>query len=511
MPSNFEEQSACEEASILKNLLPRLKKELKDGTIEELRAWWDRHCGRRPLHKATLRSIGCLPGEKLNGFCFYQEALRKANASQLVVTNHHLLLSLAMYKDCIWPAPNPTYPLLGSDYKARVTKPKLIIDECHELVDIVAGLTSVKTSSDEWKNWLQNLSAYCPNRTVLEQESNELTASWNALKPDAEGIDPILKAPKDLIVRTEKWIAQVRDIAASAPQNIETVAETNIRISNASALFAKLRNVGPDNKQDFFDLRQDFRKSLHWEARPFDVTPILKELLTVCSSGAVLTSATAHYGNAEHTLEHYGLSNVADRATVLELPSPFNLKENTKAFVAQHISHKDDGIRLCRNVRQDHRNARGPNLGAVHVLQGAETDQGSAEQNLKGKTSRFLPNRLANPPFCLSSSSNETPTASFSPPVRFGRGSISQATTSPLSWFTSSPSTSPTATPRKWPNTYSPPGHQPLPGRLGADGHQPTPPGDRAACPYRGGPRYRHHRRQPLPKCYLRQRVQTRP
>jgi ATP-dependent DNA helicase DinG len=122
----------------------------------------------------------------------------------------------------------------------------------------------------------------------------------------------------------------------------------------------------------------------------------------VCSSGAVLTSATAHYGNAEHTLEHYGLSNVADRATVLELPSPFNLKENTKAFVAQHISHKDDGIpdfaEMCGKITEM---LEGRTLALFTSYKALKQTKEALEQNLKGKNIKILTQQAGQPAILL--------------------------------------------------------------------------------------------------------------
>lgn len=344
-PANFDEKATREEIARLKTLIPTLQETLGDGTIEKLKWWWEKNVSEEPLHKTTLKVIRCLPKETVKKFSFYQEALKRASTSQLVIMNHHLLISLGMYKEGLWPSPNPQYFNLPKNYQPPEVTPNLMVDECHELLNIATDMTSAKTSSEAWRHWLHHIGVYAgTDRKSLEEELESLITRWLKRKPTHEGQDPTKEKDIRLAEDTLAWIEKMKELSGKTSDSCGINSEISTSINEGLLVFQKITDaMFLENTNDFLDFKKDSRSGLHWEARPFDVAPTIGKILREGAANSILSSATALFGNQEHTLLQYGLENQND-THIIELKSPFKLRQNTKMFVATNLSPKEEGI-----------------------------------------------------------------------------------------------------------------------------------------------------------------------
>jgi len=294
----------------------------------------------RPWEKIDARADTCL-GQKCDQYdaCFLTRMRRRAQEADLIVVNHHLLMSDLVLKASAYGAIIPEYRCL-------------VVDEAHMLEEVATAHLGRSLSSYQIADLAVDSLAFAERRAAGSAEGSALAAGGRDLKVAAADMPALFRedlrgrfllAPLLADGDTRRRLDETR----LALDGIARAAES---LPGASEESEALRRRGADLARTLeFLLKTDDDSAVFWGERrgrgifltasPIDVSSQLRELLFQRIDAAVLTSATLTVdGSFEFVRERVGLGS----ASTLSLPSPFDLESQSILYVPASTPEPSD-------------------------------------------------------------------------------------------------------------------------------------------------------------------------
>ncbi len=265
--------------------------------------------------------------------CFVAEARRRAQAADVVIVNHHLLLADLSLKDSGFGELLP-----GTD--------AVIVDEAHQLPDIAQQFFGWSIGTRELEALARDVFAEARSAGVLAQLDGSLSAlarATVAVRSGAgrgeRGRTPWIAAPAVLRDALPDASAALEALS----RDLEPLAEVSAALSNCaerSGMYAaRLRElIVADTTEGlrWFDLGSN-AVAAHWT--PLDIGTALAARIEAQSGVWVFASATLAVGDDfSHFLRRIGLKSALKGV----LPSPFDYERNARIFVPQGLPDPAD-------------------------------------------------------------------------------------------------------------------------------------------------------------------------
>ncbi|MDD4264761.1 MAG: ATP-dependent DNA helicase [Firmicutes bacterium] len=293
--------------------------ETETGNINELTG---------SLHQTTLRSVVSDPDYCLGqicpskGECFIAKLRAKAYKTNILVVNHHLLLTDLMIKDSIGAEQNSILPSLTH----------IVLDEAHHLEEAATECFGHEVYFEA----LHGLRNQIINNRELKRQNIELQSQierelWEAaphinrakeLAKKSERDENHLEIDPDIIFAAENTKQYYKEAA-------ENLLEYGENSQEAQALSRKLNRMVM-GLEAFLD---ESEASISWANRdgfhnvPLKVSETLNKILFNSTEAIVLTSATlSTSGNFKYIRSRLGLTAEMN-VTELILPSPFDYRK----------------------------------------------------------------------------------------------------------------------------------------------------------------------------------------
>ena len=258
--------------------------------------------------------------------CHVMQARRQAQAADVVVINHHLLLS--------------DMALLESGFAELLPAADVfVIDEAHQLADIATNFFGIGISSQQFIDLAQDAQTY------YREQINESTAF--VLKTDA-----LIKAARDLRLafgmelRRAPWraikadrklreqFAFLKHTFLELGELLEAVREHSSELENCYdryvALEEKLTLLTQDTVEDYIHWFEVHHRSITIHLTPLDIATAFQQKKLEKSGTWIFTSATLTVAN-QFDYFSQGLGLVDFRS--LQLDSPFDYKKQTLLFL----------------------------------------------------------------------------------------------------------------------------------------------------------------------------------
>ena len=268
--------------------------------------------------------------------CFVLEARRRAQAADVVIVNHHLLLADLALKDSGFGELLP-----GTD--------AVIVDEAHQLPDVAQQFFGWSVSTRELESLLRDTFAEARAAGVLAPVDSELSAVGRAIvalraaAARPEGRTPWIAAPAALRDALPEAAESLEALGAALEGLAETSAGVRNCLERCVASAARLREitiVDPSDGLRWFDLTVG-GVAVHWT--PLDVGAALAARIDAQSGVWVFTSATLAVGeDFSHFLKRIGLR----AALTGVLPSPFDYERNARIYLPQGLPDPGDELHL---------------------------------------------------------------------------------------------------------------------------------------------------------------------
>ena len=302
------------------------------GDLTELEDFADDHT-LRPIVTSTVEN--CL-GRDCEFFdrCFVLEARRRAQAADIVIVNHHLLLADLALKE------NGFGELLpGAD--------AVIVDEAHQLPDVAQQFFGWSVSTRELESLVRDVYAEARTAAVV----GEIDGGLRALSKAIVDLRSVAGPPLGRI----PWVAApaaLRDLLPDAgaalealAQDLEPLAEGSgglrscvERAVDAAARMRSIAVADPSEGLRWFDVTNGVIAA-HWT--PLDVGAALAARIEAQRGVWVFTSATLAVGeDFSHFVERVGI----DRPLTGVLQSPFDYANNARIFVPQGLPDPGDEL-----------------------------------------------------------------------------------------------------------------------------------------------------------------------
>lgn len=263
--------------------------------------------------------------------CFLVEARRKAQAADVVVVNHHLLLADLTLKEA-------GFGRLLPEVEA------VVVDEAHQLPDIAQQFFGVSLGSRELRNLAQDVVAESRTAGVtveLERLADRLVrAAADARVPfgDCNGRLPWDACAPPLAGPLAQW----RDALVGLERGLEGVCESRPALQ-------RCRERCRDSIQRLESLEDAESQGLRWveisqhhlvaHRTPMDVGAELGACIRAHGGTWVFTSATLAVGtDFGHFLSRVGVAEAA----VEVLPSPFDYRRNARLYLPQGLPQPAD-------------------------------------------------------------------------------------------------------------------------------------------------------------------------
>jgi ATP-dependent DNA helicase DinG len=300
------------------------------GDLTELEDLADDHTLRSQVTSTVDNCLGrnCAFVDR----CFVVEARRRAQAAQVVIVNHHLLLADLALKD------NGFGELLpGTD--------AVIVDEAHQLPDVAQQFFGWSVSTRELEALLRDVFAEARAAGVLAQ-----------IDADQSMVGRAIVALRSAVVRPEgrtPWIASpaaLRDALPEAASALEALAAAlepfgdskpglrNCR-ERCAACARRLREItvaDPAEGLRWFDLTAG-AVVVHWT--PLDIGAALAARMEAQNGVWVFASATlAVEADFSHFVRRIGLRAALESV----LPSPFDYERNARIYLPQGLPDPAD-------------------------------------------------------------------------------------------------------------------------------------------------------------------------
>lgn len=268
--------------------------------------------------------------------CFVLEARRRAQAADVVIVNHHLLLADLALKDSGFGELLP-----GTD--------AVIVDEAHQLPDVAQQFFGWSVSTRELESLLRDTFAEARSAGVLAPVDSELSAVGRAIvalraaAARPEGRTPWIAAPAALRDALPDAAESLEALGTALESFTETSAGVRNCLERCVASAARLREitvVDPSDGLRWFDLTAG-GVAVHWT--PLDVGAALAARIDAQGGVWVFASATLAVGeDFSHFLKRIGLR----AALTGVLPSPFDYERNARIYLPQGLPDPGDELHL---------------------------------------------------------------------------------------------------------------------------------------------------------------------
>jgi len=312
-------QGALEGVAVRDPLMARIESwalVTRTGDLAEVAGFNENHA---LWPKVTSTRDNCL-GTRCSEFadCHVVAARREAQAADLVIVNHHLLLAdLALKEDGFGD-------LLG-------TADAVILDEAHQLPDLATQFFGVQVSSRQIDN------ALVEGRAALLRAGGSLADIGTAARAVEAAISAVLAAiasRADLESASLAVVSALRDYAttlsdASREPAVEQVA------TRAVELAAALERVALCTDDEGARTSESNGRSFTLGLLPFDISERFRGLVESRPAAWVFTSATLSVATSSkgedfsHFASRLGLAD----AEALRIPSPFDYESQALLYL----------------------------------------------------------------------------------------------------------------------------------------------------------------------------------
>ncbi|NBP09017.1 MAG: ATP-dependent DNA helicase, partial [Gammaproteobacteria bacterium] len=312
-------QGALEGMAVRDPLLARIESwalVTRSGDLAEVAGFNENHA---LWPKVTSTRDNCL-GTRCSEFanCHVVAARREAQAADLVIVNHHLLLAdLALKEDGFGD-------LLG-------TADAVILDEAHQLPDLATQFFGVQVSSRQVEN------ALAEGRAALLRAGGSLAEIGHAARAVEAAIGAVLAAiasRADLESAALAVVAALRDFAttladASREPAVEQVA------TRAVELAAALERVALCTDDEGARTSESNGRSFTLGLLPFDISERFRGLVEARPAAWVFTSATLSVASSsrEADFSHFATRLGLADAEALRIASPFDFESQALLYL----------------------------------------------------------------------------------------------------------------------------------------------------------------------------------
>jgi len=265
--------------------------------------------------------------------CFVAAARRDAQAADVVIVNHHLLLADLALKDGGFGELLP-----GAD--------AVIVDEAHQLPDVAQQFFGLSAGTRELESLLRDL--FSEARVVgvvgeVETAAGDLSRALLELRRTAAsappGRTPWAAAPAALrdelpeVRRALESLQEAVDGFADASAGLASCAQ---RCADAAARVRFIAAADPDDGLRWFDFSTG-AVAAHWT--PFDVGAALAARIEAQGGAWVFASATLAVGDDfSHFLGRIGV----DASITRVLASPFDYERNARLYAPEALPDPSD-------------------------------------------------------------------------------------------------------------------------------------------------------------------------
>ena len=264
--------------------------------------------------------------------CFVVEARRRAQAADVVIVNHHLLLADLALKDSGFGELLP-----GTD--------AVIVDEAHQLPDVAQQFFGWSVGTRELELLLRDIYAEARGAGALAEIDAAHSAlgraivTLRAVAGRPEGRTPWIAAPAALRDALPEAAGALEELAAALEPLAElTPAMKNCRERSLAAA-ARVREItvaDPSEGLRWFDLAMS-SVTMHWT--PLDVGAALAARIEAQNGVWVFASATLAVGaDFSHFRRRIGLAPALETV----LPSPFDYERNARIYLPQGLPDPAD-------------------------------------------------------------------------------------------------------------------------------------------------------------------------
>jgi ATP-dependent DNA helicase DinG len=302
------------------------------GDLTELEDLADDHALRAQV---TSTVDNCLGREcPFVDRCFVVEARRRAQAADVVIVNHHLLLADLSLKDSGFGELLP-----GTD--------AVIVDEAHQLPDVAQQFFGWSVGTRELEALSRDVFAGARAVGALARVDGSLSALGRALvalrvavtRPD--GRTPWIAAPAALRDALPELEAALEGLGADLESLEESSAGLRNCLERCTGCATRLHDItvaDPSEGLRWFDLTAS-SVAIHWT--PLDVGAALAARIEAQSGVWIFASATLAVGE---DFSHF-LSRIGLRAPVTGLlPSPFAYERNARIYLPQGLPDPSDDL-----------------------------------------------------------------------------------------------------------------------------------------------------------------------
>jgi ATP-dependent DNA helicase DinG len=287
------------------------------------------------LRGAITSTVDNCLGQKCDFYdrCFVAAARRDAQAADVVIVNHHLLLADLALKDGGFGELLP-----GAD--------AVIVDEAHQLPDVAQQFFGLSASTRELESLLRDLFSEARSAGVagdVEAAAADLSRALIDLKRTAANVPagrtPWAGAPaslRDELPELRRALESLRDAVdgfADASAGLGNCAQ---RCTDAAARVRFIAAADPDDGLRWFDFSTG-AVAAHWT--PFDVGAALAARIEAQGGAWVFASATLAVGDDfSHFLRRIGV----DASVTRVLASPFDYERNARLYVPEALPDPSD-------------------------------------------------------------------------------------------------------------------------------------------------------------------------
>jgi len=300
------------------------------GDLTELEDLSDDHALRAQVTSTVDNCLGrdCAFIDR----CFVAEARRRAQAADIVIVNHHLLLADLALKDLGLGELLP-----GTDV--------VVVDEAHQLPDVAQQFFGWSLSTRELESLQRDVFAEARAAGMLTEVDAAQSALGRALlrlrasvaRP--EGRTPWIAAPAALRDAVPELAEALEELAAALEPLAEAGAGLRNCLERCTAAAARLREIAVADASEglrWFDLTTG-AVAVHWT--PLDVGSALAARIEAQSGVWIFASATLAIGeDFSHFLKRIGLRDALQAV----LPSPFDYERNARLYLPQGLPDPND-------------------------------------------------------------------------------------------------------------------------------------------------------------------------
>ena len=306
------------------------------GDLTELADLAEEHS----LRAAVTSTVDNCLGARCEFFdrCFVAEARRRAQAAQVVIVNHHLLLADLALKEAGFGELLP-----GAD--------AVIVDEAHQLPEIAQQFFGINVGTRELDLLGRDAAAEAKLAGLEAAAADHLAAAAMALQRAAAELRIAAGAATGRL----PWMAAaaaLRDRLPAARAALDALHERLdaaegassgldnclARAADGAARLKAIAVAGPEEGLRWFDVAAQ-SLTVHWT--PLDVGAALAARIDAQGGAWVFTSATLAVGDDfGHFLQRIGVTAAATAV----LPSPFDYERNARLFVPQGLPDPSDEV-----------------------------------------------------------------------------------------------------------------------------------------------------------------------